>query len=92
MTPVEAAVSHTLIRLLDMPDLRPETLDLDGDLFERYGLTSLNLVLLMTSLCDETNTELSRITEEDLARLRTPRDVAALIEAADRKTPAATEA
>jgi acyl carrier protein len=42
---------------------------------EDYGLTSLNKILLITSVCDETQVELFHFTEHDLARMRTPRDV-----------------
>lgn len=92
MTPVEAAVSNCLIRLLSPEDGVTGVIDLDADLFERYGLTSLNMVLLMTSLCEETNTDLTLFTDQDIARLRTPRHVAGLIETAGRSALTTTEA
>ncbi len=54
-------------------------LDFDGDLKRDYGLTSLSLMLLITSICDEAAIDLSDFTEDDIARLRTPRDIVAML-------------
>ncbi|MDH6110354.1 acyl carrier protein [Kitasatospora sp. MAP12-15] len=55
--------------------VEPEEIDPDADLVAAYGLTSLNKVLFLTSLCDETGTELFHFTEHDLARMTTLREV-----------------
>ncbi|SDE02691.1 hypothetical protein [Glycomyces harbinensis] len=59
--------------LRDRPD--PATLDAGEDLAETYGLTSLNKVLFLTSLCRAADVGLERFTEDDLARMRTLGDV-----------------
>ncbi|MFJ9691414.1 acyl carrier protein [Kitasatospora sp. NPDC101183] len=70
----EAAARENLVLVLTSP-IEPEAIDPDADLAGRYRLTSLNKVLFLTSLCDETGTELSRFTEHDLARMTTLREV-----------------
>lgn len=42
---------------------------------EGYGLTSLNKVLFLMAVCDETGVGLSAFTETDVAAMRTLRDV-----------------
>ncbi|GAB3651870.1 acyl carrier protein [Glycomyces tarimensis] len=59
--------------LRDRPD--PASLDLGEDLVETYGLTSLNKVLFLTSLCKAADVGLESFTEDDLARMRTLGDV-----------------
>ena len=59
--------------LRDHPD--PVVLDLDEDLVETYGITSLNKVLFLTSLCKAAEVGLDNFTEDDLARMRTLGDV-----------------
>jgi acyl carrier protein len=53
----------------------PAAIDPDGDLAETYGLTSLNKILFLTSLCQAADIGLDRFTEDDLARMRTLSDV-----------------
>lgn len=55
--------------LPDRPD--PVALDLDENLVEGYGLTSLNKVLFLTSLCKAAEVGLHNFTEDDLAGMRT---------------------
>ena len=47
----------------------------DLDMAEVYGLTSLNKVIFLMSVCDDTNVSLAEFTEPDVARMRTVRDV-----------------
>lgn len=75
----ETAARENLSLVLTIP-VDPQDLDPDADLVKAYGLTSLNKVLFLTSLCDETGTELSRFTEHDLARMTTLRDVVEAVE------------
>jgi hypothetical protein len=70
----ETAARENLAMVLTT-GIAPEAIDLDSDMVASYGLTSLNKVLFLTSLCDETNTDLSRFTEHDLARMTTLRHV-----------------
>ncbi|QIS10717.1 acyl carrier protein [Nocardia arthritidis] len=53
----------------------PAALDPDLDLVEAYGLTSLNKILFLTSLCRAAEVGLDHFTEDDLARMRTLGDV-----------------
>jgi hypothetical protein len=55
--------------LRDHPD--PMTLDPDENLVETYGITSLNKILFLTSLCRAAEVGLDNFTEDDLARMRT---------------------
>jgi acyl carrier protein len=64
-------------RLADVIDDVPAAeVDLDRDMADDYGLTSLNKVLFLTAVCDETGVGLANFTERDLAAMRTARDVA----------------
>ncbi|MFI6151955.1 phosphopantetheine-binding protein [Kitasatospora sp. NPDC051170] len=81
----ETAARENLVLVLTIP-VEPEEIDPDADLAGRYSLTSLNKVLFLTSLCDETGTELSRFTERDLARMTTLREVVEAV------TPSTVEA
>jgi acyl carrier protein len=82
MSNLQSIVSRNLAELLDVD---VDRIALDADLSAEYGLTSLNLVLLMTSLCEETGTPLFKFTDKDIANLRTPRDVVTLFAAAGRQ-------
>lgn len=56
-------------------DVDPAEIDLDLDMVNAYGLTSLNKVLFLTAMCDDTGVGLAHFTEHDLARMRSLRDV-----------------
>ena len=56
-------------------DINPAALDLDADMVGQYALTSLNKVLFLTELCETTKVDLANFTEDDLAGMRTLRDV-----------------
>ncbi|MFF3018329.1 acyl carrier protein [Streptomyces sp. NPDC057939] len=71
---VEEAARAQLSLVL-MPEVEPEDLDLDADMVAAYGLTSLNKVLFLTEVCEETDVDLAHFTEHDLAVMRTLRDV-----------------
>jgi acyl carrier protein len=71
---IEAVARDGLARVLESgPD--PADLDPDLDLTDEYGLTSLNKVLFLMSVCDDTGVSLSSFTEPDVASMRTLRDV-----------------
>ncbi|MFF4140756.1 acyl carrier protein [Streptomyces sp. NPDC001698] len=59
--------------LRDRPD--PASLDLGENLVETYGITSLNKVLFLTSLCKAAEVGLDNFTEDDLAGMTTLGDV-----------------
>ena len=75
MNNLESIVRKNLCRLVD---LDVDRIALDASLADEYGLTSLNLVVLVTSLCEETNTPVFNFTDQHIAQLRTPRDVVTL--------------
>jgi len=79
MKGIEELVRTGLCDVLGRDDLRPDGIDLDRNLFEGYGLTSLNMVMLMTGLCDEAGIALTAFTDRDIVALKTPRDIAALL-------------
>jgi acyl carrier protein len=74
MCEVERIVREGFARVLNEPELQPGRIDIDREMSD-YGLTSLNKILLITSVCDEAQVDLFHFTEHDLARMRTPRDV-----------------
>jgi acyl carrier protein len=70
---LEQVARDRLAQLVD--DVEPERIDLDTDMVNGYGLTSLNKVLFLTAVCDDAGVGLSHFTEHDLAAMRTLRDV-----------------
>ncbi|MGB8843144.1 MAG: acyl carrier protein [Aliidongia sp.] len=75
MSNLPSIVSRHLAKLLAID---ADRIALDGDLFADYGLTSLNILMLMTGLCEETNTPLYNFTDKDIAKLKTPLHVVTL--------------
>ena len=75
---IETTARENLARVLDA-DIAPDDIDPDTDLADGYGLTSLNKVLFLMSVCDDTGVGLSAFTEPDVARMRTLRDVTAAL-------------
>jgi acyl carrier protein len=71
---IEAVVRDGLARVLES-DTEPADINPDFDMAEVYGLTSLNKVIFLMSVCDDTNVSLAEFTEPDVARMRTVRDV-----------------
>ena len=71
---IEAVVRDGLARVLES-DTEPTDINSDLDMAEVYGLTSLNKVIFLMSVCDDTNVSLAEFTEPDVARMRTVRDV-----------------
>jgi len=59
--------------------VEPDRIGLDDDLYAELGLTSINKVLLLTSLCEDTGVDLARFTEDDLAEMTTLRSVLAAL-------------
>lgn len=84
MTTLETIASRHLARLVEPPLEDAATVDLDANLVDVYGLTSLTMMLLITSICDETGTDLSRFTDDDVARLKTLRGIVRYIDPVER--------
>lgn len=72
MRDLESKVKQNLARLVDID---VDEIDIDTKLSDDYGLTSLNLVVLVTTLCEETDVPLFKFTDDDVASLKTSRDV-----------------
>jgi acyl carrier protein len=71
---LEAIVRDGLARVLES-GVGPAELDLDLDMADEYGLTSLNKVIFLMSACDDSQVSLAEFTESDVAQMRTVRDV-----------------
>lgn len=71
---IEAIVRDGLARVID-PGTEPAQIDPDLDMADSYGLTSLNKVIFLMSVCDDTQVSLAEFSEPDVARMRTVRDV-----------------
>ncbi|MFV2104321.1 acyl carrier protein [Micromonospora sp. LOL_024] len=80
---LEAIVRDRVAQVVD--DVEPQDLDLTTDLAHEYGLTSLNKVLLLTSVCDDAEVALSHFTEHDVAAMRSAADVVAALAAHSRQ-------
>lgn len=71
---IEAVAREGLARVLES-GIGPNDLNPDLEMADGYGLTSLNKVLFLMSVCDDTGVSLSSFTEADVAEMRTLRDV-----------------
>jgi acyl carrier protein len=71
---IEQTAREALASVLE-PGRQPADLDLDTDMSDGLGLTSLNKVIFMMSVCDDTRVSLAAFTEADVAGMRTLRDV-----------------
>ncbi|MBJ9977628.1 acyl carrier protein [Pseudomonas sp. S75] len=58
-------------------------MNLDDDMANTFGLTSLNKVLFITALCDVARVDIGRLTEEDLDSMRTLGDVVRILAATE---------
>ncbi|KAA8888570.1 acyl carrier protein [Nocardia colli] len=76
MPDVEKAVHDNFRKVIASNNAQGE-LDPDLDMVDDYGLTSLNKVLFLTAVCDDTGISLANFTEENVAAMRTLRDVTA---------------
>lgn len=54
-------------------------LNMEGSLAHEYGLGSLDLIMLMSAVCREADVPLTELSEDDIARLRTPADIVGLL-------------
>lgn len=86
MSPIETIVRQQLCKTLKRPPSQAGRLNLAESLVYGYGLTSLDLIMLMTAVCAEAGVPLTEFTEEDIAQVRTPSDIVNLL--TGRKVPA----
>jgi acyl carrier protein len=71
---IDIVAREDLARVLESGP-QPADIDLDMDMADDLGLTSLNKVIFLMSVCDDTQVSLSAFTESDVAEMRTLRDV-----------------
>ncbi|HEV7372765.1 hypothetical protein [Arenibaculum sp.] len=84
MKEIEKIVRQRLSKAVNDQD-EGRSLNLDDELGDGYGLGSLDLIMLMSSVCSDAGVPLTELSEDDIARLRTPSDIVDLLTA---KTPA----
>jgi acyl carrier protein len=75
---IEEIVRGGLARVIEPGPVSNE-IDPDLDMADDYGLTSLNKVIFLMSVCDDTRVSLAEFTESDVAGMRTVRDVVAAL-------------
>jgi len=78
---IETIVRDRLCQSLSKPAEEAASLDMKAALGDDFGLASLDLIMLMTAVCNEAGVPLTSLGEEDLARLRTPADIVSLLSA-----------
>lgn len=84
MKEIEKIVRQRLSKAVNGQD-EGRGLNLDDELGDGYGLGSLDLIMLMSSVCSDAGVPLTELSEDDIARLRTPSDIVELLTT---KTPA----
>ena len=79
MSEVEKIVRDCLCQVLNRPLEQGPELKLDESLTYEFGLGSLDLIMLMSSVCTEAGVPLTELNEDDIGRLRTPSDIVKLL-------------
>ncbi|AUQ24485.1 MULTISPECIES: hypothetical protein [Dickeya] len=77
-SPLETAARKNLVAALSTP-IAAEQLDASLNMRDAWGLTSLNKILFITTLCNELNISLSALTEDDLAKMHSLADVCQIL-------------
>ncbi|NNH68372.1 acyl carrier protein [Nocardia uniformis] len=70
-----AEFTRRRLAALTAADVTPGELDPDVDLVRSYGLTSLNKVVLLTSVCRRAGVDLTLLSDDDLAQMLTLREI-----------------
>jgi acyl carrier protein len=76
---VEMIVRRCLCQTLSRPETEADRLDLAQHLKLDYGLASLDLIVLMTSVCTAAEVPLTEFSEDDISTIQTPVDIVALL-------------
>jgi len=77
MKSLESVVRYYLSKLTRHSD--PTTVDLTKSLVQELGLSSLDLVLLITNTCKEAAISMTHLTEQDLRSINTGQDLIHLL-------------
>jgi acyl carrier protein len=83
MSHFEAVVRTCLARTIRRPADQAGALDLTADFTYGYGLTSLDLIVLVSDICNDANVPLTRFDEDAIARLHAPADIVDLLNAVE---------
>ena len=78
---LEAIVRSNLAKALKQADNPAFELNMDEDLRYGYGLTSLDMIMLMSSTCSEAGIALTELAEDDIGKMKTPRAIVATLSA-----------
>jgi acyl carrier protein len=76
---IETIVRQRLCAVLERPAEQSASLNLEEDLSYGYGLGSLDLIMMMSSVCSDAGVPLTELSEDDIGRLRTPADIVSLL-------------
>ncbi|MGS0981237.1 phosphopantetheine-binding protein [Burkholderia glumae] len=79
MSEIETIVRRHLAEAAGKDAAGAAALPLDADLVYDLGLTSLDLIVLMSTVCESAGVPLTEFTEDDLAALRGARDIVGLL-------------
>lgn len=79
MSNIETIVRLNICNSLQKPAEESGQLDMDASLVYEYGLGSLDLIMLMSAVCTEADVPLTELSEDDVAKLRTPADIVNLL-------------
>lgn len=76
---ITQVVIEQLCVLRGLPRADAAALDLSQSLFDHYGISSLEMVLLMTDVCEKAAVPMTDLTEVDIAQLKTPSEIVTLL-------------
>ncbi len=79
MSNIEPAVREALSSTLRRPPADAPALDLALNLKFDYGLSSLDLIMMMSTVCAQTGVPLTAFDEDEIAGLETPGDIVRLL-------------
>lgn len=79
MSDIETIVRERLCKTLNRSSDHGSLLNLDESLGLEYGLSSLDLIVLMSSVCTDVDVPLTELSEDDIGALQTPSDIVSLL-------------
>lgn len=79
MQAIENIVRNNLARLTRGSD--PDSIDLAAPLAQGLGLSSLDLVILLTSACKEAKVPMTTLSEHDVSNIRSGQDLVQMLTA-----------
>ncbi len=75
MSELETTIRHHIAATAKPAQIAPESIDLNVDLKQEFGISSMKMILLMTTLCKELGVTLSSFDERDLAGINSAGDL-----------------